>query len=142
MIQSYDYPLPLSTETINIQDISIKNSNDCRLMTTCHFAVGSSVDGCMVSFYKHSIGYESDPVYQILIPHNGSLISTAVIERPEYFLFKGNMSYIAKGSGTVNGIVVDEFEATVEFVLPKFNENDCPLGENICFSMTVLIFAF
>ena len=88
----------------------------------------------MVTFYKHSIGYESDPVYEILIPHNGSLISTAVIERPEYF---GNKSYIAKGSGTVNGIVVDEFEATVEFVLPEFNENDCPLGEDICFSKTV-----
>ena len=46
MIQSYEpivYPLLLSTETINIQDITIKNSNDCRLMTTCHFAVGSSV---------------------------------------------------------------------------------------------------
>ena len=91
----------------------------------------------MVTFYKHSTGYESDPVHQILIPHNGSLISTAVIERPEYFLFKGNMPYIAKGSGTVNGIVVDEFEATVEFVLPEFNENDCPLGEDICFSKTV-----
>ena len=96
----------------------------------------------MVSFYKHATGYESDSVYEILIPHNGSLISTAVIERPGYFLFEGNMSYIAKGSGTVNGIVVDECEATVEFVLPEFNENDCPLGENICFSMTVVIFAF
>ena len=31
--------------------------------------------------------------------------------------------------------------ATVEFVLREFNESDCPLGENICFSMTVLIFA-
>ena len=111
-------------------------------MITCHFAVGSSVDGCMVTFYKNSTEYESDSVYEILIPHNGSLISTAVIERPEYFLFKGNTSYIAKGSSTVNGIVVDEFEATVEFVLPEVNENDCPLGENICFSMTVIIFAF
>ena len=106
-------------------------------MTTCHFAVGSSVDGCMVTFYKNSTGYESDSVYEILIPHNGSLISTAVIERPEFLLFKGNTSYIAKGSGAVNGIVVDECEATFEFVLPEFN--DCPLGENICFSMTVVI---
>ena len=59
MIQSYKlivYPLPLSTEIINIQDITIKNSNDCRLMKTCHFVVGSSVDGCMVSFYKHATG--------------------------------------------------------------------------------------
>ena len=46
MIQSYElivYPLPLSTETINIQDITIKNSNDCRLKATCHFVVGSMV---------------------------------------------------------------------------------------------------
>ena len=93
----------------------------------------------MVTFYKNSTGYESDLVYQILILHNGSLISTAVIERPEYFLFKRYISYIDKGSGAVNCIVVNEFEATVEFVLPEFNDNDC---QNICFSMTVLIFAF
>ena len=42
----------------------------------------------------------------------------------------------------VNGIVVDECEATVEFILPELNENGCPSGKNICFSMTVLIFAF
>ena len=83
----------------------------------------------MVTFYKHSTGYESDPVYEILIPHNGSLISTAVIERPEYFLFEGNILHIAKGSGTVNGIVVDELEATIEFAVPDVNENDCPSSE-------------
>ena len=87
----------------------------------------------MVTFYKHATGYESDPVYETLIPHNGSLISTAVIEfeRHKYFLFKRNISYIAKGSGAVNGIVVDECEATVEFVLPEFNENGCPYQERI-----------
>ena len=89
----------------------------------------------MVTFYKHATGYESDPVYQILIPHNGSLISTAVIER--YFLFKGNILHIAKGSSIVNGIVVDAFEAKIKFVVPDVNENDCPSSEDICFSKTV-----